>query len=278
MEIAPLQQSAPYATAMMALGVPTHRIGPALTLHRRVPLLGDLIYLPRATCPDDLPPGPCLINAPDPAADTRHHTAGHIPVMTPQIMAVLDLRPDDPARMAAQHGKWRNRLRRAAAAPLKTHACRFDPARHGWLLGHETHQRKTRRYRALPHTFTCAYPCDQTLLLTATRQNRPVAAMLFLLHAPGATYHIGWSNPEGHALNAHTLLLWRASQILRTRSVTHLELGPLDTRTAPGLARFKLGSGAIPVKLGHTWLSLPVLSPLLRTFRHWGGFPSGLFG
>jgi hypothetical protein len=36
-----------------------------------------------------------------------------------------------------------------------------------------------------------------------------------------------------------------------------LDLGTLDTQNAPGLARFKLGSGATAQLLGGTWARLP---------------------
>lgn len=272
----PLSQSPEYAAALRALGVDLCQIGPALAIRRRMPLLGRVTYLPRAPLPDDLPPGPILINAPDPGSDAAHRAAGHLPVMTPQTLALLDLRPEAPARLAAQHGKWRNRLRRAQKAPLRLTQDHFDPARHDWLLRQETAQRRARGYTALPHDFVRAYPSRQTLLIQALRDNSPVAAMLFLLHAPAATYHIGWSTPEGRRLNAHPLILWYASQTLRDRGLTQIDLGTLDTQNAPGLARFKLGSGAAPWSLGHTWLHLPRLSPLLRTFRRRRGFPSGL--
>lgn len=275
MDYTPLQQSAPYALALQALGADVHRIGGVLAIRRRLPLLGRVTYLPRAALPDDLR-GVALINAPCRTQDHLHRAAGHVALMTPQTLAVLDLRPKDATRRAAQHGKWRNRLRRAEASPLHLVETRFDPLHHGWLLRHEARQRRARGYRALPPAFVTAYPAPHTLLIQAHHAGSPVAAMLFLLHGTGATYHIGWTSPEGRALNAHPLILWHASQTLRARGVRALELGPLDTDAAPALARFKLGSGAKPRRLGHSWLHLPPLSPLCRTFRRGGGFPSGL--
>jgi hypothetical protein len=38
-----------------------------------------------------------------------------------------------------------------------------------------------------------------------------------------------------------------------------LDLGTVDTENAPGLARFKIGSGAQIRSLGGTWLRIPGL-------------------
>jgi lipid II:glycine glycyltransferase (peptidoglycan interpeptide bridge formation enzyme) len=79
--------------------------------------------------------------------------------------------------------------------------------------------------------------------------------MLFLRHGTTATYHIGWTSRDGRAASAHNLILWDACARLAARGVRQLDLGIIDTETAPGLARFKLGTGAQPVRTGGTWLS-----------------------
>ncbi|THD74944.1 GNAT family N-acetyltransferase [Thalassobius vesicularis] len=271
-----LCQSLPYESALRRMDVPVLRLGTTLAIRRRIPLLGPLTYIPRGAFHD--PDGMTLYNAADADADRQHHAAGHLPLMTPQTLALLEIHPDEATQLAAQHGKWRNRLRRAQEAGLTLSAARFDPSRHNWLLDQETTQRRAQRYTGLSHRFTCAYPRAQTLLIQASRRGQTLAAMLFLLHAPGASYHIGWSNPEGRRLNAHALTLWNATILLRAQGITQIDLGTLDTANAPGLARFKLGSGARAHRLGHTWLHLPALSPRLGMIRQRGGFPSGLLG
>ncbi|MGR1582259.1 GNAT family N-acetyltransferase [Thalassobius sp. S69A] len=272
MKPTPLQQSVQYETALRKIGTDLSRDTGVLRLHKRLAGL-PVTYVPRGM---GALHGLTVINAPDPQADRHLHAQGCIPVVTPQTLAIMDLTAKDADRRAAQHGKWRNRLRRAEAAPLRITQGPFDPAHHGWLLQHETAQRQARGYRALPHAFVTAYPRQDTLLIQALHQGQPVAAMLFLLHSSAASYHIGWASHAGRRLNAHPLLLWRAAQLLHRRGFAQLDLGTLDTQSAPGLARFKLGSGARPVVLGHSWLHLPLVSPLLRAIRHWGGIPSGL--
>jgi hypothetical protein len=273
MKIAWFQQSQTYARALAAMGARIER-STQTALLRRLPVLGQLRYVPLGQCTgaeQDL----TVVNAPCPQQDAQWRALGAVPVMTPQWRAVLRLQGDS-AMMEAMHGKWRNRLRAAMKGPLHLRTGPFRPDKHGWLLQHEALQRRQRGYAALPLQLLRHIPQDQTLLIEAHLNGAPVAAMLFVLHAPGATYHIGWSGPDGRAHGAHNLILWRAAQILAARGLTWLELGALDSQHTPGLTRFKLGSGAKPVQLGHTWLYLPRLSPLIGWIRRWGAFPSGL--
>ena len=80
--------------------------------------------------------------------------------------------------------------------------------------------------------------------------------MLMQMHPPVATYHIGWTNAHGRSLMAHHLLLWHAANDMANHGVTRLDLGTVDTQTAPGLARFKIGSGANIRPLGPTMIRL----------------------
>ncbi len=182
-----------------------------------------------------------------------------LPVARGCDMAELDLTPCAADRRAAQHGKWRNRLKRAENAGLTITARRLSLPQDAALLAYETAQRQTRGYAALPHVFTEKWTQlapEQTLIVVAEENGTPLGFMLMLLHAPIATYHIGWSGPRGRALNVHNLLLWRASQDLATRGYTRLDLGRTDTARTPGIARFKMGTGAAAKTLGPTTLCL----------------------
>jgi hypothetical protein len=188
----------------------------------------------------------------------RH--AGFRQVMTPAHVAELDLTGTATDRIANAHGKWRNIWRKAQTSPLTVETARFDPLWHDWLLAADLAQQRAKRYRALPqpvlHSYAAANP-DGAEVLTANTCGQPVAAMLFLLHAPVATYHIGWNGGTGRTLAAHHLLLMKAANLFAERGFTRLDIGAVDTETAPGLARFKIGCGAVIRPLGGTWLRLP---------------------
>lgn len=233
------------------------------------PEIGDdaraaaLVALPR------LLPGLAAL-MPETAADARLLSRAGLPALfTPQSVAELDLTHPAPARLNAQHGKWRNRLRKAEAAGLHVAHRPLDPDRDAPLLDLELAQRRARRYAALPPAFTRAWAAEgpgTTRLFTATCKGEVAAFLLLLLHPPVATYHIGWTGAQGRRASAHHLLLWQAAEWLARMGYARLDLGSVDTDAAPGLARFKLGSGATLRQLGPTLLRLPALFPIARAF------------
>jgi Acetyltransferase (GNAT) domain len=189
---------------------------------------------------------------------------GVVPLNAPRTEAVIDLSPDLRSLRAGLHGKWRNRLVRAEAARLSVSTC--QPGFHDLrpLIAHEADQRRTRRYSGLPPAFLRAWTeaaPDQVLLVQATDRMGPVAAMLFLTHGRAATYQLGWTSDRGRRAHAHNALLWSGMTQLHARGITSLNLGEIDTDRNPGLARFKLGTGAVARALGPTCLVLPAIPP-----------------
>ncbi|MCO0636575.1 GNAT family N-acetyltransferase [Lutimaribacter sp. EGI FJ00014] len=264
MDHVPLQQHPAHAAALRAIGagvlavalpdggranVLLRRFGPlTLALLPRGPVWAD----GRAPNLDDLravrhalPARSILLVNGDTALPA---TPRLLPLVTPQTIAEWDLR-------AALHQKWRNRLARAERAhlPICHRAMPPDPAH--WLLQREATQARQRRYRPWPPALLAAHAAQGTAhLFVAGPTQAPVAAMLFLLTGRRATYQIGWVNADGRSADAHRLLLWQAARTLREWGTTLLELGTIDTDTAPGLARYKLGTGARPRVLGATAL------------------------
>lgn len=275
-----LQQHPFYAQTLTALGVDSlvatikdggQPVGRAQLFQRR---FGPVraVWLPR---------GP--VWAPDTPPDLRRAALADLPRAAPwralwantpeqgrapglrvapaPLVAELDLTGDGAARRAAQSGKWRNRLCRAEGAGLHVALRPLDLRRDAPLLMREQAQRRMRRYAGLPARFTRHWPAAQTLM--ATLRTRPdgdvLAFMLFLVHAPTVTYHIGWTGDDGRAVNAHTLLLWRSAQHLACLGLARLDLGICDPARTPGLARFKQGSGARIRRLGATTLSARLL-------------------
>lgn len=280
-----LQQHPTFAAALRACGqepLLVEGASPLLFLYRRLacglpvamlsrPALNDetLAKLPELVKSATLHRTPLIIAPDHPAPGLAR--LGAVPVMTPATIAELDLTAREDTRLALQHQKWRNRLRHAGRQGLHVTRTPMPSDAGHWLLAADNVQRRARHYRTWPATLTAALaradPCSAPLF-TAWKDGERVAGMLFLIHGCGATYHIGHTTPRGKALSAHTLLLWEASCWLAQRDITTLDLGLLDTRTNPGLARFKLGSGATARCLGGTWLWWPplgrTLAPLAR--------------
>jgi len=190
----------------------------------------------------------------------EEETGAVLPLVTGCHLAEIPLLREEEAMRQTLHGKWRNRLAKAENAGLQvrisSRAKDLD-----WLLHHENAQQKTKRYRNLPAPFLRAWGAlgaDGYRIFIAQSGGVPVAAMLFLLHAPGVTYQIGWTSGAGRIASAHHLLLWRAIQTFSKSGLQRLDLGAVDTVTKPGLARFKLGTGANLRKLGATGPVLPL--------------------
>jgi hypothetical protein len=88
----------------------------------------------------------------------------------------------------------------------------------------------------------------------ATRGGTPLASLLILRHGASATLAAHWTSAQGHAASALHLCLSRAMLDLREMGVCRLDLGNIDWREDPALARFKTGTGAEVETTGGRWL------------------------
>lgn len=282
-----MQQHPRYATALSAIGATVQR----LAIHDANQMIGQTQIVTRRIGPlrlNWLPRGPLWATSTDSghrsaALETLHaacrglwlanpdsvtdanllRALGYRALLTPQHVAELDLSQPENTRLAAQHGKWRNRLRRAqdhaAIGAFQVTSRAFDPVGDTEILQLEQAQRRARRYAALPESFTRAWAAtssDAARIYLAQHNGKTVAFMLMLHHKPIATYHIGWASPKARNLMAHHLLLFQAANDLSAQGFARLDLGIVDTHTAPGLARFKIGTGARVRPLGPTMIRL----------------------
>ncbi|WP_299927497.1 GNAT family N-acetyltransferase [uncultured Pelagimonas sp.] len=206
---------------------------------------------------------PLILNA-DGMAATDLRRAGFWPLMTPATLAMLPI--DAPENMRARMAqKWRNRLNRAEANKIKV--TQHNLNRDHWLLKAELEQARAKGYRGLPPAFSAAYSNanpGKAVVFEARHLGEPIAAALVLRHGPMATWQIGHSTPQGRKLNAMNLVLWTMMTRLSELNHDMLDLGILNRDDAPGLVHFKLGTGAIPHKLGGTWLHQGTLAPIAR--------------
>lgn len=200
-----------------------------------------------------------LINADAPCDDTLR-AAGFRRLMTNAHVAELDLTGTSAQRQCAMKPKWRNAWRKSQGKRFTCAMAPFSPYDHQWLLSEDRAQQRSKQFRGLPHTLVLAYAAShpaQVQVLTARESGAAIAAMLFLLHAPVVTYHIGWTTARGRDLCAHHHMIMYAANCFASQGHYRLDLGTVDTDTAPGLARFKIGTGARVRPLGGSWLRLP---------------------
>ncbi|KMK66982.1 GNAT family N-acetyltransferase [Puniceibacterium sp. IMCC21224] len=273
----PLPQSTEFAETCAHLGIALqrHETHEAVwqSRQRRVPILGAVDIVSRgpvwhcAAAPKawlNQVKRPLILNA-DGIDATALRAAGFWPLVTPATLALLPLGTPVAMRGALRQ-KWRNRLNRAESAGLHVTHNPLRDANH-WLLQAEAAQASAKGYRGWPAVFSAAYAVANpgaAQLFEAWRGSQRLAGLLILRHGSMATYHIGHSAEDGRKTNAMNLLLWQAMLWLSGQGVTRLDLGMINTQDAPGLARFKLGTGAARHRLGGTWIWHPCLTPVAR--------------
>jgi lipid II:glycine glycyltransferase (peptidoglycan interpeptide bridge formation enzyme) len=188
-----------------------------------------------------------ILFSPD-LTDPKHPSMASLTrVLTGYSTVMLDLSQPLTALRAGLHPYWRNRLSTAERSGLKIAELAHDSPELPRVLAEENRQRERKRFYALPLGFIEHYleegGAESALILQASWQSRPVAAMLFLIHGSSATYQLGWTNPQGRALNAHNLILWGAIERLQQRGIVKLDLGGVNTHDLPGISRFKINTG-----------------------------------
>jgi hypothetical protein len=177
---------------------------------------------------------------------------GLVPLISPMHHVIWDLSGDLRAGMDR---RWRSHL---SVASRGGHEFEQDrPGAVDRLLAAEAPQRLQRRYQTLPAVFTRAVTVDALRLWEWRHDGAIAAAMCFIVHGATASYHLAWAAPAARERAIHPLMLTRAAEALREEGVRWLDLGSVDTERAPGLARFKLGTGADLKRLGPTLLVLP---------------------
>lgn len=192
---------------------------------------------------------------------------GALPLMTPASSAMLDLRADRDSLRAGLHQKWRNRLKQAESAGLSVRRQNMPLTLEHPLFALDRALQQRNRFRNWPAAFTLAFASANpgaAKLFTAFQGSAPIAYLLALRYGAGACYHIGHNLPAGRAVSAHNLLLWQAMLWARSKGATQFDLGLLDDRHMPGLARFKRGTGAQTTCMGGTWA---LWLPLRRALR-----------
>jgi hypothetical protein len=159
----------------------------------------------------------------------------------------LELSPDEDRLRSGLHGKWRNSLRAAEKAGIQVRAAERNRAFEDSMAAYDRF-RRNRRFIGPPadlirHMRYLPGATGNVGVWNAVHENIRVAGIALIRHGASATYLAGWTSPHGRHRNAHNLLLWRAIAELRKTGTDWLDLGGVDTTSAPGIARFKLGLG-----------------------------------
>jgi len=194
--------------------------------------------------------GPTLATAEDAVAGF-----GLVPLLTGRFHAVWDLLPSPEALRCGLERRWAGRL--VAAGRAGVHVRCGDDDSLDRLIRAEAAQRHRKGYRGLPPEFPRHLPPGALRIWHWVQDGEMGAAMVFVRHGSAATYQTGWAGPAARRCGVHQVMLWQAALALRAEGVRWLDLGTVDTEAAPGLAHFKLGTGAELRQLGATAWVLP---------------------
>ena len=250
----PLQQSTGFARALTAYGATVLSDEPVL-LQRQFGRFGRLVFASRAAV-DAVSGTPVRILNGEHDCPQSYRDAGFRQIITPAHIAEWDLRRTD--LRPTMSGKWRNQLIKGERAGLRIKETNWRGNSH-WLFENAEKLARQRRFRPLPTGLLAMFAHmnrNDAVIFEAFDRATPVAACLILRHGPVATYQTAWSAPKGYALQAPRVLLHHAATRMAALGHVTLDLGLVQTDTAAGLARFKLGSGARLRKLGGTWIRL----------------------
>lgn len=89
---------------------------------------------------------------------------------------------------------------------------------------------------------------DQFVLSIARLRGEPVAGHLASMVGDTCVYLLGASNTEGRAAKASYLLQWKVIEEAKRRDCIHYDLGGIDEKENPGVARFKVRMGGTTVQ------------------------------
>ncbi len=182
----------------------------------------------------------------------------NIPLMRPTNRAVLPLRSLATTR-AALHQKWRASLTQGLKTGIRISERPCDHSDLEALLCVDRLNQTKNKYTTLPPIFIQNWQKlapHELRIFTAMHKNSPIAFALFLIHGNTATYYLAHATDQGRALNASRVILWQAIEKFIKQGVLQIDLGVIDTELAPGLARFKLGTGAFCKTGGGTVLAV----------------------
>ena len=179
---------------------------------------------------------------------------GKRPMTAPYATAWLDLSASPEELRKRLRGNWRNQLRKAEANPPDVWN-RSRPADIDRFVAGYASERRRLRYRGPDEALArCIFDRfgRQALLLQAVSSGTTIASALFLRHHGSATYYLSWTRPEGREKSFSNYLIWQGILLLKKSGTGWLDLGGLNA-AAPGVASFKLGTGAQPKITSGTW-------------------------
>jgi len=117
-----------------------------------------------------------------------------------------------------------------------------------WMVGKQQELMEERDFIGPPPDLlrrwaSDAVPDAPMAVLRATENGEPVAGVCLAFHGSAATYLLGWNGARARQLRASHFLIWQSIVYLKEAGVEWFDLGGIDEKDNPGIAKFKLGAG-----------------------------------
>ena len=111
------------------------------------------------------------------------------------------------------------------------------------ILTHHTQHKTSKEYHADNVEIYKDMPVEKLAVVNAIEEGKIIASALFIFHGNSATYQIGWASEAARKSNAQKVLMWQSILYLKEKNIKWLDLGAMDSKSAPGVAKFKQGMG-----------------------------------
>jgi lipid II:glycine glycyltransferase (peptidoglycan interpeptide bridge formation enzyme) len=152
-------------------------------------------------------------------------------------------------------GKWRNQLKRAEQFYIDLKIEKSDES-FFWLLDHYKQMMKDKSFKGPGvelYKDLHRVGKNNIYVFQAWFEGRVLAGILIVQHGRSCTYQIGWNSPDGRRVYTNNLLLWSAVIEMKRLGCAWFDLGGIDEKSTPGIAKFKCGLGGEEYTLVGEW-------------------------
>ena len=159
--------------------------------------------------------------------------------------SIIDLSLSEVDLRKNLNGKWRNQLKKAEQLQIDLKTEQSDESFY-WLLDCYKQMMKDKSFRGTGvelYKELYRFKKNNFYVFQAWYDGQAAAGILIVQHGQSCTYQIGWNSSGGRRIYANNFLLWNAIIEMKQRGCAWFDLGGIDEKNTPGIAKFKRGLG-----------------------------------